>query len=363
MAEMLRFRPEDLKTYVTSFFRHFGVPEEDAEIVADVLITADLRGVHSHGIARLHTYYGDRLRRGLINPQTPLTLLKETPATLAFDAGNGLGQVAGVKAMRACITKAQKQGICVATVRNSNHYGIAGYYAMLALEHNMIGISLTNSQPLVAPTYGRTRVLGTNPIAVAVPAGKERPFVLDMATSIVSMGKIALYSELRQAIPLGWGIDRNGHLTQDPKEVQNGGCLLPLGGTDIMGGYKGYGLAMVVDILSGVLAGAAFGPFVGSPSSLDPSPVGIGHFFAAIQIEAFLPLEEFEKNMDRLISAVRQAPKAPGQSRIYIAGEKEFEEAERNQKEGICLPKPVVQHLIVKGDEVGVPFEVRPIED
>lgn len=361
MTETLRFRTEDLKAYVTSFFRHFGVPEGDAEIVADVLITADLRGVHSHGIARLHTYYGDRLRRGLINPQTPLTLLKETPTTLAFDAGNGLGQVAGVKAMRACIAKAREVGVGVATVRNSNHYGIAGYYAMLALEYDMIGVSLTNSQPLVAPTYGRTRVLGTNPIAVAVPAGKERPYVLDMATSIVPMGKIALYAELGQKIPLGWGVDEAGNLTQDPKAVHEGGCLLPLGGTDVMRGYKGYGLALLVDILTGVLSGAAFGPYVGSPSSLDPSPVNIGHFFLALRVDAFRPLEEFKRDLDQLISILHQAPKSPGQPRIYIHGEKEFEEQERNLQEGVPLPIPVVKELRDKGTEVGVPFELVPV--
>ena len=361
MAETLRFRPEDLKAYAASFFCHFGVPKEDAEIVADVLITADLRGVHSHGIARLHAYYGNRLRRGLINPQTPLTLLHETPTTLAFDAGNGLGQVAGVKAMQACIAKAREVGVGIATVRNSNHYGIAGYYAMLALEHNMIGVSLTNSQPLVAPTYGRTRVLGTNPIALAVPTGKERPFVLDMATSIVPMGKIALYAELGQQIPLGWGIDKAGNLTQDPKAIRDGGCLLPLGGTDVMRGYKGYGLALVVDILSGVLSGAAFGPYVGSPSSSDPSPVNIGHFFLALRVDAFRPLEDFKQDMDHLISTLHQAPKAPGQPRIYIHGEKEFEEQERNLREGIPVPIPVVEELKKKGAEVGIPFELAPV--
>ena len=356
-----RCRAEDLKDYTIRFFRHFGLSEEDAETVANVLITADLRGIHSHGIGRLHTYYGNRLRAGLIDPHAFLQLVKETTTTLVFDARNGMGQVAGYRAMNACIEKAKKSGVAIAVVRNSNHFGIAGYYALMALSHDMVGVSLTNSQPLVAPTYGRTRMLGTNPIAVAVPAGEERPYVLDMATSVVPMGKIAFYAEKGEEIPLGWGTDRDGNITQDPRGVQQEGTLFPLGGTDVMSGYKGYGLAMLVDILSGVLSGAAYGTDIGSPSSTLGPPVRIGHFFMALQPEAFRPMAEFKRAMDNLIRQLKEAPKAPGHDRIFIHGEKEFELMKRYKQEGIPLVEPVVRSLKDMGEKAGIPFDVPEV--
>ncbi len=354
------YRAEDLKGYIIRFLQKFGVSRDDAEIVADVLVTADLRGVNSHGIIRLHTYYGNRLQRGLINPASPVITIKETATTLALDGGNGLGQVVAHRAMERCIEKAEHAGIAVVTVRNSNHFGIAGYYAMMALEHDMIGISLTNSQPLVAPTYGRTAILGTNPIAVAVPAGEERPYVLDMATSIVPIGRVTVYEKAHEKIPLGWGMDSSGELTTEPAAVINGGALLPLGGTDIMRGYKGYGLGLLVDIFSGVLSGAAFGPGVGHPS--EPGRANVGHFFAALKVEMFRPLQEFKRDMDELFRKLKSAPKLPGHDRIYIHGEKEFELAERYAKEGVPLMKEVVDSLKKAGEEAGVEFDLIPVE-
>ncbi|MEJ5313977.1 MAG: Ldh family oxidoreductase [Anaerolinea sp.] len=355
----LVYRVEDLRDYIIRFFLKHNVPLEDAQIVADVLLAADLRGVDSHGVIRLDSYYGSRLRKGLIDPHPQLKVLTETPSTLALDGGTGLGHVVGYKAMQMCIEKARQVGVGMVTVRNSNHYGIAGYYAMMALEHDMIGISFTNSQPLVAPTYGKTRFLGTNPIAVAVPAGKERPYVLDMATSIVPIGRITVYQKAGKRIPEGWGIDKNGNVTTDPGEVLNGGALLPLGGTDLMRGYKGYGLALWVDIFAGVLAGAATGPEVGKSDR----PANVGHYFAAIRVDAFRPPEEFKAEMDALIQGLKNAPKAEGQERIYIHGEKEFELAEKYQKEGIPLMREVVDTLISAGKEVGVPFDLTPLQE
>lgn len=355
----LVYRVEDLRDYVIRFFLKHNVPLEDAQIVADVLLAADLRGVDSHGVIRLDTYYGSRLRKGLIDPHPQLKVLTETPSTLALDGGTGLGHVVGYKAMQMCIEKARQVGVGMVTVRNSNHYGIAGYYAMMALEHNMIGISFTNSQPLVAPTYGKTRFLGTNPIAVAVPAGKERPYVLDMATSIVPIGRITVYHKAGKKIPEGWGVDKDGNVTTDPGAVLNGGALMPLGGTDLMRGYKGYGLALWVDIFAGVLAGAATGPEVGKTDR----PANVGHYFAAIRVDAFRPVEEFKEEMDALIQGLKNAPKADGQERIYIHGEKEFELAEKYQREGIPLMKEVVESLIASGKEVGVPFDLTPIRE
>ncbi len=254
-------------------------------------------------------------------------MLRETPTSLALDAGSGLGQVAGYHAMQRCIDKANEVGLAMVTVRNSNHYGIAGYYAMMALPHDMIGISFTNSQPLVAPTYGRTAILGTNPIAVAAPAGHNRPYVLDMATSIVPIGRVTVYQKADKPIPEGWGIDKDGLITTDPNEVLKGGALLALGGSDIMRGYKGYGLSLLVDIFSGILSGASFGKHVGHPN--EGKPADVGHFFAAIRVEAFRDIEDFTRDMDTLLDELKNAPKAAGQERIYIHGEKEFELYER----------------------------------
>jgi len=358
MSKLL-YRADDLKAYVVKFFCHHGVSEEDARIAADVLVAADLRGVDSHGVIRLDTYYGVRLRSGRLDPATPMRVLQETLTTAAYDAGAGLGQVAGYRAMQRCIEKAREVGLSMATVRNSNHYGIAGYYAMMALPHDMIGISFTNSQPLVAPTYGRTSILGTNPIAVAAPAGHHRPYVLDMATSIVPIGRITVYQKAGRSIPEGWGIDKDGLITTDPNAVLKGGALMALGGTDIMRGYKGYGLALLVDIFSGILSVAAFGKDVGHPN--ESRPADVGHFFAAIRIDAFRPLHDFIRDMDALLDQLKNAPKAVGQDRIYIHGEKEFELSERYEREGVPLMSEVVDMLKTTGEQVGVPFDLEPV--
>lgn len=353
------YRAEDLKDYAVRFFVHHKVPEKDARIAAEILISADLRGVDSHGIIRLDTYYGSRLRAGLIDPLTPLTVLRETPTTLALDAKTGLGQVAGYQAMQRCIEKASQVGLSMVTVRNSNHYGIAGYYAMMALPHNMIGISFTNAQPLVAPTYGRTAILGTNPIAVAAPAGHNRPYVLDMATSIVPIGRITVYQKAGKPIPEGWGIDKDGLITTDPGAVLVGGALMALGGSDIMRGYKGYGLALLVDIFAGVLSGASTGKDVGHKGENKPSDVG--HFFGAVRIDAFRDLADFQRDMDKLLDELKNAPKAAGEDRIYIHGEKEFELAERYQNEGVPVMEEVVTGLKEVGEKVGLPFDLEAL--
>lgn len=355
MPKYMLFQARDLKDYVVRFFTRLNVPPEDAKIAADVLISADLRGVDSHGIIRLNSYYGDRLRVGWIDANSPLTTVHETPTTLALDGGNGLGQVVSYHAMTRCIQKAQESGLAMVTMRNSNHYGIAGYYAMMALPHNMIGISFTNSQPLVAPTYGRKAMLGTNPIAVAVPAGQERPYVLDMATSIVPIGRITVFEKAAKEIPLGWGIARDGSVTANPSEVLQGGALMPLGGIDLMRGYKGYGLGLLVDIFCGVLSGGrTYG------EDVDPHterPARTSHFFAAVRIDAFRPVADFVEDMDGLIRQLKNSPKAVGQERIYIHGEKEFERAERYEKEGVPLLEKVVAELKKSGSEVGVEFD------
>ena len=360
MPEIQYYNHEDLRDYVVRFFRTLQVPEIDARIAADVLVSADLRGISSHGVIRLHSYYGDRLKKGLVNPLSPIRTINDNPSTLTLDGCNGLGQVVAYRAMSRCIEKAEDTGLAITTVRNSNHFGIAGYYAMMALPHDMIGISLTNSQPLVAPTYSIKAMIGTNPIAVAVPAGEEKPYVLDMATSIVPLGKIQLYKKTGAAIPKGWGITSQGDLTHNPAEVIDGGALLPLGGPPELRGYKGYGLSLLVDILSGVLAGAAFGETVGRPSKYRSSS-DVGHFFAAIKIENFRPVDLFKADMDEYLQALKKAPKIPGQKRIYIHGEKEFEHSEKAIKEGVPLLAEVVALLKTAGESVKLPFDLKPV--
>jgi LDH2 family malate/lactate/ureidoglycolate dehydrogenase len=359
MPESKKFRVEEIKDFTIRYFTAMNVPEIDARIAADVLISADLRGINSHGAIRLHSYYGDRLRKGLIDATSPIQTLSEYPSTLALDGGNGLGPVVAYRAMSRCIEMADETGLAVTTVRNSNHFGIAGYYAMMALPEDMIGVSLTNSQPLVVPTFGISPMLGTNPIAVAVPAGAERPYVLDMATSIVPHGKITVYQKIGQPIPKGWGINKDGEITQDPVEVIQGGGLMPLGGPEVLRGYKGYGLSLLVDLLSGVLAGAAFGKGVGRPAK--ERHADVGHFFAAIKIENFRPIDDFKADMDAYIQSLKESPKLPGQDRIYIHGEKEAELTEKYLTEGLPLLDEIVESLEKAGEIVGVPFDLKPL--
>lgn len=353
------YAEDELRVFMIRVLSQTGISVEDASISAEVLLSADMRGVESHGIIRLFPYYYHRLRDGLVNPVPCLRVVAETPAALTIDADNGLGHPSAYRAMQACIEKARQSGVALVTVRNSNHYGIAGYYAMQALPEDMIGLSFTNAGALVAPTHGRTAMLGTNPIAVAVPAGEELPYVLDMATSIVPIGKITVYQKAGLAIPPGWGIDSTGQVTTAPTQVLEGGALLPLGGLDEMRGYKGYGLALFVDILCGVLAGSAFGLAIdpGGPDDISR----IGHTFAAIRIDAFRPLAEFKRDMDALIRELKSAPKATGQERIFIAGEKEFEMAALSRRQGVPVLAQTVEMLQDEGNQAGVPFDLAPL--
>ncbi|MCD4669862.1 MAG: Ldh family oxidoreductase [Actinomycetia bacterium] len=361
MSKILRFKKQDLIDYTIKFMQKLGVPAGDAAIAGDILIEADLRGVSSHGLIRLSTYYGSRLKKGYMNPITATKIISETDATISFDGGNGLGQVNSHRAMTACVEKARKSNIAIATVNHSNHYGIAGYYAMMALESDMIGISMTNSQPLAAPTYGRTAVLGTNPIAVAVPSYNKYPYVLDMATSVVAIGKIKVFEKKGEKIPMGWGMDDQGDVTDDPKKVQSGGpgALLPLGSTDILRSYKGYGLALLVDILCGALSGAAALTDVGFPH--EPRRSDVGHFFMAIKIDAFRPIIDFKKQIDYMVGLLKNSPIAAGQDEIYIAGEKEYLAVEENRIKGVPLLDKVVEEIKINGADIGAPFELEEV--
>lgn len=352
-----------LRDFCTKVFEKLGVAPFDAQIASDVLVTADLRGVDSHGVARLSRYYVKYLRQGMVPARFETKIVHETPTTAVMDGGVGLGLVVGVRAMQLAIDKAKDHYVGFVAVRNSTHYGIAGYYAMMALKHDMIGISTTNAKAIVLPTFGRKVMLGTNPISIAVPAGEERPFVLDMATSTVPQGKLEVYERLGKPIPLGWGTDEEGRLSTDTSRVLRniiegrGGGLLPLGGMgEEHGGYKGYGLALAVDIFAAMLSGAACSALTDPGDETGrPLPSNLGHFFGAIRIDGFRPLHEFKASMDDLIRRIKKSPKTEGADRIYIHGEKEFEIAERRKREGIPLNPKVAQDLERVAREMSLP--------
>ncbi|PIU55642.1 MAG: malate dehydrogenase [Chloroflexi bacterium CG07_land_8_20_14_0_80_45_17] len=356
MEEYIGIKVDALQQFTINVFNKFGVPVEDAKIAAEVLITADQRGVGSHGLQRLKRYTNG-LKTGVIKPIVDVKVLKETPNTLLISGGDGLGQVVGYKAMKLVIDKALKNNIAFAAVRDSNHYGIAGYYSMMALEHDLIGLSLTNAAPLVVPTHGKNAVMGTNPISIAVPAGQERPFVLDMAASTVPRGKLEVYEREGKIMPITWATDELGNPTQNiPRVLANlldkkGGGLLPLGGAEEeSGGHKGYGLCLVVDIFSGVLSGSEFGPNLYARKDI---PAKVAHFFGAIKIDAFIELALFKSMMDEYINILKNSEKAAGKDRIFIHGEKEFELYEQ-QKEEVRLYYKVVEELRNIGEEVNI---------
>jgi len=358
MAEAAVIAEQPLRQFCEGVLKKLGVPAEDARITTDVLVVADLRGIESHGVARLGRYVAG-LKEGFMRPTDQTRVLKETKATALIDGGQSLGQVVGKRGMDLAIKKARDTAVGVVAVRNSNHYGIAGYYSLMALEHNLIGISTTNAGPLVVPTFGRTSILGTNPISLAAPALKEKAFVLDMATSTVPRGKVEVYNRLGKPMPHGWAVDETGRSSTDPKRVLTalanrlGGGLLPLGGEgEDLGGHKGYGLALMVDVLSGVLSGAATGLQVYA----DEKRPNVGHFFMALDPAAFRPLDEFRRDMDRLARELKDSPKAHGQERIYVHGEKSFALMEKHRKAGIPLDPKVVENLKKIGTDLGIPW-------
>lgn len=362
----VRVRAGTLTNFCVRVFRKLNVPEDDARITADVLVMADLRGIDSHGVARLRRYV-DGLQAGVMVAKPGIKVVRETPATALIDAGAGLGQPVSRSAMQKAIQKAKKVGAGFVTVCNSNHYGIAGYYAMMALENDCIGISMTNADVLVVPTFGRNAMLGTNPIAVAAPANKERPFVMDMATSTVPRGKLEVCDRLSKPMPMGWATDERGVGTEDAHQVlenlknRRGGGLLPLGGEgELFSGYKGYGLALWVDIFCAVLSGAAFATQV-YPKTSDgkPLPANLGHFFGAWRVDAFRPVDEFKAAMDDLQRQLKNTPKAEGQDRIYIHGEKEYEKTELYTREGIPLNPKVAADLKAIAREIGVEYDLE----
>lgn len=349
----------DLKNFTKAILIKMGHSEKDAETAAVVLLSADLRGVDSHGVARLSGYV--RLWEAKrINSRPNVRLVHESPSTGVVDADGALGLVSAPAAMQIAINKAKVAGTGWVSVNNSNHFGIAGVHAMMALEENMIGIAMTNASPLVSPTFSLERLLGTNPIAVAIPAATEPPFVADFATTTAANGKLEILQRKGETAPQGWIQDNLGAVTTNPYALKDGGALLPLGGDRDHGSHKGYCLGAVVDIFSAVLSGANFGPWVPPFVSflpLPPDPVGkgIGHFFGAMRIDAFRPAEDFLKDMDIWIKRFRNAKPVAGEEKVYIPGDPERAMEQVRINEGIPLLDAVVKDLEVLSEKFDIP--------
>lgn len=352
------FEVNKLRAFTESVFDKMGCSRQDARQAADVLILADLRGIDSHGVARLSGYV--RLwQANRINSTPNVNILHQTPSTATLDADAGLGLVAGPQAMQLAINKAKNVGSGWVAVSNSNHFGIAAYHAMMALEHDMIGIAMTNASPLVAPTHSSERMLGTNPMCFAWPAGKQPPFVADLATSAAANGKLEIAQRTGKTIPDTWVQNKTGHVSTDANELKKGGALLPLGSSIENGSHKGFALASVVDLFSGVLGGANYGPwvppFVSFLQPLTNLPgKGLGHFFGAIRVDAFRPLHEYQSNMDQWIERFKQA-KPIAEQMVIIPGEPEALEHANRLLKGIPLVEAVVNDLQALAIQLDLP--------
>lgn len=341
-----------MENFIVDVFKGVGVPDEDARICAEVLITADKRGIDSHGIGRLKPIYYDRIKLGIQNPITKLDIVKEGPTTAVLDGNNGMGHVIARKSMELAISKAKKYGMGMTVVRNSTHYGIAGYYAMMAAKQGMIGITGTNARPSIAPTFGVENMLGTNPLVFGMPTDEEFPFVIDCATSITQRGKIEVYAREGKALPEGWVIGEDGQPKTDSSEVltelvKGTAALTPLGGIgEETAGYKGYSYATVVEILSAALQQGAFMKGLLGFENGKAVPYRLGHFFMAIDISAFIDLAEFKKTTGEILRELRASRKAPGCDRIYTAGEKEYLAWLERKDKGVPLNEALQKQVL-----------------
>ena len=349
-----------LHDFVYQVFVRLGIPEDGAQRAADILLASDLRGIDSHGVARLHTYVG-LINAGRINPQPRIHLVRETKSTATVDGDNGLGLVVGPFANEIAMDKAEDVGSGWVSVRNSNHFGIAGYYPLQALKKDLIGMAMTNASRIVTPLWGAEGMLGTNPIAIAFPGFEEPPIVIDMATSVVPFGKIEMKKRRQQPLPPGWAIDKTGQTTNSPDAMIDNGALLPLGTDRERGGHKGFCLASMVDILSCVLSGANWGPFapptaINLPLASTQVGKGIGHFFGAWQIDGFIDSFEFKKQIDHWIQTFRATRPAPGTQGPIIPGDPERNQEAIRLTSGIPLLQPVINDLKQVGQQVGLSF-------
>ncbi|MHB8772876.1 MAG: Ldh family oxidoreductase [Syntrophales bacterium] len=341
-------RHDQLETFCTRVLEKLGVPRGEAEITAKSLVVANLRGVDTHGVLRL-PLYAARLKSGSMAASVNLTTEKETLATALLDGHDGIGQVISYRAMEVAIRKARAAGVSYVAVKNSNHFGAAAFYPMMALEHDMIGVAFTNASPRLAPTGGVERLFGNNPWSIAVPAGQRPPVVLDMANSVVAAGKIRILKKEGKPVPAGWALNRDGEPTTDADEALTGILLA-------IGGYKGYGITLMVDLLTGVLADSNYGPRVKGLDQ-DAEPAGTAHSFMAIQLAAFTDVAAFNARMEAYVDEIKASQKARGAEVIYVPGEPEHLRVRERMATGIPLQAKVAEELRAVGKELGVPVE------
>jgi len=348
-----------LRRFTQNIFLAMGCSPEHAALAADVLLLADLRGIDSHGVARL-TGYVRLWEKQRINPTPDIKIVHETPTTVTIDGDAGLGLVVAPFAMKVAMEKAEKYGSGWIAIRNSNHFGIAGYHALMAVEKDMIGFAMTNASPLVAPTFSNERMLGTNPMCYAFPAGKYPPVIVDMATSAAANGKLEIAQRLGKQVPEGWIQDQEGNYTTDPHALRTGGSLLPLGSDRDHGSHKGFGLSATVDILSAVLSGANYGPWVPPfvaflEPPTDPVGKGIGHFLGAMRVDGFRPVDEFKAHLDNWIARFKAANTINPDQKVIIPGEPELEAEIDRRQNGIPLVDAVVNDLNKLAAKLGQP--------
>ena len=360
---------ELIHDFMKDAFIAYGVPEADAEICTDVLLESDRRGIESHGSNRFKPIYIDRIEAGILNPVTEIEIVKETPTTVVMDAHDGMGMVASYKAMQMVIEKAKKYGMAGAAIRNSSHYGIAGYWSTMASKEGLLGITGTNARPSIAPTFGVDNMLGTNPLTFAFPTDEPFPFSLDCATSIVQRGKIEYWARKGEPTPEGAVIARDGSTLTDSEDilkklVSGEAALAPLGGEgDKTAGYKGYGYATVVEILSAALQGGSFmKALLGFNDDGSKRPYHLGHFFFAVDPEAFCGLDVFKKTCGDILRGLRTSSKAPGQERIYTAGEKEYLAWLERKDKGVPVGPAVQKEFMAVRDAKNLPY-VFPWEE
>lgn len=360
--EYARVDHESLRSFVAAVLSSYNLLEEDSRIVADVLVTADLMGIESHGVQRLRRYTTG-IQIGSVNPKPNIRVVSESASTALVDGDSGLGQVVAYKAMELAVEKAVDFGVSVVGVRNSHHFGIAGYYALQAVKRDMIGIVMTNSEALVAYTHSVGRNIGTNPIAVGFPTRKPPPVLFDAATSVVPIGKIEVYAKEGKKIPLGWAMSPEGKLLDDPKEVlAKKGALLPLGGLgEDFGGHKGAGLALVVDLLCGVLTGANYGKNV--KHTTEKERANVGHFMIAININKLTPIETFLERIEEYKAYVKSLAKITEDAEVWIPGEKAWLTMETRKKIGIPIHKNILKEIREEAEKVGLKFDVKIIKE